>query len=62
MRSEHCINVVRFWSFSGLHFPAFGLNTDICRANLSIQYKRVEMQTRKDLNTDAFHAVKNIEN
>ena len=24
----HCVKSVRIWSFSGLYFPAFGLNTE----------------------------------
>ena len=24
----HCVKIVRAWSFSGPHFPAFGLNAD----------------------------------
>ena len=27
-RSCHCVKSVRMWSFSGLYFPAFGLNAD----------------------------------
>ena len=26
--NEHCVKSVRILSFSGLYFPAFGLNTD----------------------------------
>ena len=24
----HCVKINRIWGYSGLHFPAFGLNTD----------------------------------
>ena len=62
MRTEYCVKNVSLWNSIGPHFPAFGLNTDIYRANLPIQYKCGKMQTRKTLNTDAFHAVESIEN
>ena len=28
--NTHCVKSVRIWSFSGPHFPAFGLNTERC--------------------------------
>ena len=43
---------VRIRSYSGPHFPAFGL---VC---LRIQVKCGKMQTRITPNTDTFHAVK----
>ena len=48
----HCMKSVRIRSYSGPHFPAFGL---VC---LRIQVKCGKMQTRITPNTDTFHAVK----
>ena len=42
--------------FSGLYFPAFGLNLEIYR-NLRIQSKCKKVRTRKTTNTDTFYAV-----
>ena len=43
-------------SFSGAHFPAFGLNTDKYFVSLCIQYDCGKIQTRKTPSTDTFHA------
>ena len=51
--SIHSIKSVRIRSYSGLHFPAFGLNTE----TLHIQSECGKMQTRITLNTDTFHVV-----
>ena len=32
----HCVKCVRIWSYSGPHFPAFGLNTDTFHAVLRL--------------------------
>ena len=45
----------RIWSYSGPHFPAFGLNTD--EVSLRIQSECGKMRTRITLNTDTFYAV-----
>ena len=39
MKSEnsHCVKSVRIRSFSGLYFPAFGLNTERFSGSLRIQ-------------------------
>ena len=42
--SFYCVKRVRIRSYSGLHFPAFGLNTE-------------RMRTRITPNTDTFHVV-----
>ena len=42
----HYVKSVRIRSYSGPHFPAFGLNTE-----------RWKIRTRKTLNTDTFHVV-----
>ena len=47
---------VPVWSFSGLYFPAFGLNTERCGISLCIQTKCSKIWTRKTPNTDAFQA------
>ena len=48
---------VPFWSYSGPHFLAFGLNTERYGISLRIQSKCGKIQARKILNTDTFHAV-----
>ena len=45
MPSDHCVKSLRILSFSGPHFPAFALNTEICRENLIYL---VRMQGNKD--------------
>ena len=52
---KHCVKSVLIWSYSGLHFPAFGLNME--------RYSDTHsewgiIRTRKTLNTDTFYAVK----
>ena len=51
----HCIKSVRIRSFSGLHFPTFGLNTGRYSISLRIQSKCGKMRTRKTPNMDSFH-------
>ena len=46
-----------FGVFSGLNFPAFGMNKEIYKVNLRIQSECGKMHTRKTPNTDNFHAV-----
>ena len=46
-----------FGVFSGLYFPAFGMNKEIYKVNLRIQSECGKMHTRKTPNTDNFHAV-----
>ena len=53
---HHCAKYVRIRSFSGPHFPAFGLNTKIYRVILRVQDKFGKMRTRKTPNTDTFYA------
>ena len=52
-----CVKSVRIWSFSGPHFPAFGLNTERYSVPLRIQSKCGKIRTRKTPNTDTFHVV-----
>ena len=53
----HCVKTVHIWSFSGLHFPEFGLNTEVYFVNLRIQSECGKIRTIKTLNMDTFHAV-----
>ena len=49
---EHCVKSVRIWSYSGLYFPAFELNTErYCG----------KMGTRVTPNMDTFHTVEKID-
>ena len=36
---KHCVKNVHIWSFSGLYFPAFGLNTARYSISIRIQSK-----------------------
>ena len=56
-RLKHCVKSARIWSYSGLHFPALGLDTNKCSVPLRIQSECVKMWTRITLNTDTFYAV-----
>ena len=40
--------VSKYWGFSGVYFPVFGLNTEIYSANLHIQTECRKMRTRKN--------------
>ena len=57
MQRPHCVKSVRIQSFSGPHFPAFGLKTETYRVNLHIQSGYGKMRTRKTPDTKTFHAV-----
>ena len=37
LKYSHCLKSVRSWSFSGLYFPAFGLNTEIYCEKYSVR-------------------------
>ena len=54
---SHYLKSVRIRSYSGPHFPAFGLNREIYGVSLRIQSKCGKMRTRITPNTDTFHAV-----
>ena len=56
-KSFHCIKSVRFRSYSGPHFPVFGLNTESYGVSLRIQSKYGKMRTRTTPNADTFRAV-----
>ena len=53
----HCMKSVRIQSYSGPHFPAFGLNTERYGVFLCIQSECGKMRTRKAPNTDTFYVV-----
>ena len=52
-----CMKSVLILSFSGLYFPAFGLNTERYGVSLPIQSECEKIRTRKTPNTDTIHAV-----
>ena len=52
-----CVKNVRIRSYSGLHFPAFELTTEIYGVSLRIQSECGKMPTRITQNTDNFYAV-----
>ena len=54
---HHYVKSVRIWSYSGPHFPAFGLNTERYTASLRIQSKCGNMPTRITPNTENFNRV-----
>ena len=54
---EDCVKSVRIRSYSGPHFPAFGLNTEEYGVSLRIQSECGEIQTRITPYTYTFHAV-----
>ena len=53
----HSVKSVRIRSYSGLYFPAFGLNMKRYGVFLRIQYECGKIRTRITLNMDTFHAV-----
>ena len=58
----HCVKKVRIRSDSGLHFPAFGLDTErysVYSASLRIQSECGKIRTRITPSTDTFYAVSN---
>ena len=60
--NQHCIKIVRVRSYSGPHFPAFGLNTERYSVSIRIQSECGKMQTRITPNTDTFHAAQEVTN
>ena len=53
----NCAKSVRIRSYSGPHFPAFGLNTERYSVSLHIQPEYRKMRTRITPNKNTFHAV-----
>ena len=52
----NCVKSVRIRSYSGPHFPAFGMNTERYSVSLCIHFECGKRQTRITPNTDTFHA------
>ena len=53
----HCVKSVHIQSYSGSHFPTFGLNTKRYSVSLRIQLECGKIQTRITPNMDTFYAV-----
>ena len=58
LQTENCVKSIHIPSFSGPHFPAFGLNTEIYSVNFRIHSQCGKMRTRKTPNTDTFYETK----
>ena len=58
LKSKHCAKSVCIRSYSGPHFPAFGLKTERYEVSLRIQSECGKMQTRITPNMNNFHTVK----
>ena len=58
----HCVKSVHIRSYSGSHFPAFGLNTERYGVSLRIQSECVKMQTRITPSTDCKNALRILPN
>ena len=54
---DHCVKSVCIRSYSGLYFPAFGLNTERYFVSFRIKFKFGKIRTRITPNTDTFYAV-----
>ena len=54
---SHYLKSVHIRSYSGPHFPAFGMNREIYGVSRRIQSKCGKMRTRITPNMDTFHAV-----
>ena len=57
----HWVKSVRIRSYSGLHFPTFGLNTESEYGEILRQSECRKMRTRITPNKDTFHAVSRYE-
>ena len=56
--ARHCVKSVLIRSYSGPHFPAFGLSEYLSIFTLRIQSRCGKMQTRITPNTDTFYPVR----
>ena len=54
---DHCVKSVRFRSYSGPYFPAFGLNTERYRESIHIQFECRKIRTKITPSTETFYAV-----
>ena len=57
VQKSRCVKSVRIRSYSGPHFPAFGLNTERYSLSLRIQSECEKMRTKITPNTHTFYAV-----
>ena len=55
---KHCVKSVRIRSYSGPHFPVFGLNTEKYSLSFHIQPECEKMRTSITPNRDTFYAEK----
>ena len=46
--TDHCVKVPKYGVFSGLYFPAFGLNMEIYSVNLRIQSECEKILARRN--------------
>ena len=60
IQTQHCVKTVGIRSYSGRHFPAFGMNTERYGVSLCIQSECGKIRTRITPNMDTFYAVRNI--
>ena len=52
-----CVKIICIRSYSGPHFPTFGLNTERYSVSLRVQSECGKMRTRITSNTDTFHSM-----
>ena len=52
-----CVKIVRIWSYSDSHIPAFGLNAGRHSVSLLIQSESGKIRTRIIPNTDTLYTV-----
>ena len=57
-RISHYVKSVRIRSYSILHFPAFGLNTEKCSVSLSIQSECGKIRTRITTNRTLLRSIR----
>ena len=57
-QKKNCAKSVRIRSFSGPHFPAFGLNMERYNVSLCIHSECRKIRTRNTPNTVTFHVMK----
>ena len=55
VKTMRCVKCFLIWKFSGSHFPACGLNTEI--VNLCIMPECQKIRTRETRKTDTFHSM-----
>ena len=54
------MKIIRVQSYSGPHFPAFGLNSKRYSVSVHIQSERGEIRTRISPNTETFYKASKI--